>query len=384
MKHSLAIIHTQFGPYHFARAKALMSEFSGSIQLIQLASHEAQRQWNVTATDFPKVLTVASGVLETLDPQAIAKKLVDSLNQISPSVLVIAGYLYPAMRAAADWAKQRNIPTILLSDSQHLDRPRNFIKEQIKAIWLRRHYDAAFVAGASAAFYLSSLGFPLHKIWRGYDVVDNHYFNEQAQTIQSSREYSRNLLSLPEKYFLFVGRFSPEKNLLRLLEAYHLYHQRIKTTTWSLVMVGDGPQENDLKLKANQLGLTDIIWTGFMQVDELPTYYSLASALILPSLSEPWGLVVNEAMVCRLPILISERCGCIPDLVFPGINGFVFDPYDVNGMSESLTEISLKSNEVLQSMGQKSHQIIANYTPKNWAKALTNCIEKVIESKNKI
>lgn len=376
---SIVLIHTQFGPYHLARAKALMQSYPGSVELVQLASREQLRQWKVEF-DIPAITTVANGTLENLDSKLLSKQLLHCLEKISPSVILIAGYAYPALRAAASWAKQRQIKTILLSDSQKIDQPRNFLKETLKGFWIRQHYDAAFVAGASAKFYLTNLGFPSHKIWRGYDVVDNDYFARKAKIATQAAQQQRETHSLPSQYFLFVGRFASEKNLHRLLEGYQRYCQQVEQQPWSLVFLGSGALEADLKATAANLELDQVFWLGFKQIDELPTYYALASALILPSLSEPWGLVVNEAMACGLPILISDRCGSLHDLVFPGINGSVFNPLDSDSIAHSMIHLTQQSAHTRQQMGMRSQQIIANYTPHHWALAVNDCIEHLLKN----
>lgn len=371
---AIALIHTQFGPYHIARAKVLQAIYPGSVSLIQLAAQELQREW-ILDGKIPKIVTVAEGALEQLPPPILADKLVESLTKIAPAVVIIAGYSHLAMRAATKWARKNGVRTILLSDSQFLDRPRNIIKERLKGWWICQNFDAALVAGASAAAYLNNLGFPRDRIWRGYDVVDNEYFAQTANLVRQSSEQIRQQLKLPEDFFLYVGRFSPEKNLLRLLEAYSLYQQEKYQNNWSLVMVGDGPQKTELQDRAALLQLKNIVWTGFKQISELPTYYALASGLILPSISEPWGLVVNEAMACGLPILISDRCGCLLDLVFPGINGYVFNPEKISSIKASLDYLSTQTEEKLPKMAAASRQIITNYTPITWAESLVNCLE---------
>ncbi|MDJ0596560.1 MAG: glycosyltransferase family 4 protein [Pleurocapsa sp. MO_226.B13] len=375
---AIALIHTQFGPYHLARVKVLQAIYPGSVKLIQLAERELQREWTVEG-EMPEIFTVAGGALETLNPQVIADKLIEHLATIKPAVVVIAGYNYLAMRKATKWAKQNGVKTVLLSDSQYLDQPRNLIKEALKGWWIRNNFDAAFVAGASAAFYLEHLGFRRDRLWRCYDVVENQYFASHAEQVRQFPEPNRQKYNLPEHFFLYVGRFSAEKNLSRLLEAYHRYQQH-HPNGWSLVMVGSGPQQTELKDTVTRLGIKNLVWTGFKQLSELPIYYGLASALILPSLSEPWGLVVNEAMACSLPILISDRCGCLLDLVFPGINGYVFNPLEVTSIEAGLNYFSSQPSAKLSQMSAASRQIIANYTPQTWAEALVDCVKILISN----
>lgn len=375
VQNTVAIIHTQVGPYHIARANALAQVFAGSVQLIQLASREAQRSWTVEVDTDIAIATIADGVLEEINARFLAKQLTEYLTQLSPQAIVVAGYSHPAMRAAIRWARQQQIAVVLLSDSQQLDHPRNPLREFFKGAWIRRNCDAAFVAGASAASYLNTLGFPRNRIWRGYDVVDHHYFAQNSDLVKQSEHLVRQRLGLPEKYFLYVGRFSTEKNLLRLLNAYRLYSQHRGQECWSLVMVGSGAQEIESTVKQFQLELNHLYWVGFQQIKELPAYYSLASALVLPSVSEPWGLVVNEAMACGLPILISDRCGCVPDLVFPGVNGYIFNPQNIKEVANAMILMSSSSISQQQAMQQASKQIVANYTPERWALALLNCLQ---------
>jgi 1,2-diacylglycerol 3-alpha-glucosyltransferase len=358
---SLALIHTQFGPYHLARLAALRIHYPGPVLAIQLADQEALRHWTVDPT--ADLITVMPGTLETLSPRAIAQALGPVLEAQRPEALVIAGYHHPAMRAAFAWARRQSVPAILLSDSQQRDRRRFWILEHLKGQWLRRHCTAAFVAGSRAAAYLEQLGLPSDRLWRGYDVVQNDHFHPREHPTAAAPQ------------FLYVGRFAPEKNLDRLLQAYHCYRHTTDASPWDLVLVGDGPQAAALRTLAHQLDLgPGVQWAGFRQWAELPTYYHQAAALVLPSLSEPWGLVVNEAMAAGLPILASTQCGCVPDLVFPGINGALFSPWDVAQLAQVLHQFSQRSPDHRQRMGQASQRLIAHYTPDHWALALTDCV----------
>ena len=95
----------------------------------------------------------------------------------------------------------------------------------------------------------------------------------------------------------------------------------------------------------------DVILAGFKQYDELPAYYGLASAFVHASTTEQWGLVVNEAMASGLPVLVSDRCGCAPDLVEDGVNGFTFDPYDVEALAGLMQRVAAMTDERRQAMG---------------------------------
>ncbi len=164
------------------------------------------------------------------------------------------------------------------------------------------------------------------------------------------------------------GALRSEKNLSRLIAAYQRYRQG--GGEWGLVLIGDGPQRQALARQA--AGVPGVQLLPWQQYEQLPAYYGLASGFILPSLSEPWGVVVNEAMDSGLPVLLSRRCGCLPELCWKGINGYDFDPNDEPGMAQLMHTLSHSPN--LAEMGAHSQEIVAHLTPHTWALAFLDCI----------
>ncbi len=313
------------------------------------------------------------GTTETPTQIREAARVTEILDKLDPEVTVVSGYHTSLLRSAVRWSKEHNRLCILTSASQRRDRSRFFIKELFKGWWVRRHFDAAFVGGARSADYLVDLGFHPERIWRGYDSVNNEYFEAKASEVRQSSPAWREKLTLPDQYFLYVGRFAPEKNLTRMMMSYRRYRTLSPETPWDLVLVGNGPMEASLRQMVDQQNIQGVHLTGFQSIELLPAYYALASCFLLPSISEPWGLVVNEAMACRLPVLVSAHCGASADLVFPGINGYVFDPLDVEGLAWLMERMS--STEVdRHAMGAMSSRHIAEYTPNRWARALADCI----------
>jgi glycosyltransferase involved in cell wall biosynthesis len=374
----IGILEPVLAPYSVPRFKALQSTRKDYVvQAMALGATERMREWRVRKTDlgFEYLEAFPGETVENIEPRDLAARITRWLDDWDPQAVMITGYFYPAMRAAARWTQQRGRVSVFMGDSQWVDRRRIVLREWAKGWWVRRHYDAAFVAGERTAAYLARMGFPRERIWTGYDVVDNQAFASGAAAARSRAEALRNLLGLPDRYFLFVGRFAPEKNPLRLLEAYARYRHATGHRAWGLVLVGSGPQESVLRARAREL--RDVMFTGFQQMDAVQVYYGLASCLILPSIREPWGLVVNEAMAAGLPVLVSHRCGCVPELVRPGLNGYVCDPFDIDGLTHFMTMMS--SREVdLDKMGEASRRIVDTYTPETWAETLVDCIERTM------
>ena len=177
---------------------------------------------------------------------------------------------------------------------------------------------------------------------------------------------------MPAHNLIYVGRLIDRlKNITTLIDAFKAVKEQLPgAADWGLLLVGDGEDREQLTTLIQDMPQVRII-TGRSWQD-VPAYLALSNALVLPSYSEPWGLVVNEAMVCELPVLVSDRCGCAPDLVDPGINGFVFDPYQPEQLLDSLTKLINYSAADRAGMGMASAKKIAAYSPEAVAGEMLN------------
>jgi len=126
-------------------------------------------------------------------------------------------------------------------------------------------------------------------------------------------------------------------------------------------------QRRDLQLE------DDVRFPGFAQYDQLPAYYGLASAFVHASVVEQWGLVINEALASGLPVLVSDRCGCVPELVSEGHNGFAFDPLDIEKLAELMARLSEVSD--LGEMGYASRRIISAWSPERFSEGMLNAVK---------
>jgi 1,2-diacylglycerol 3-alpha-glucosyltransferase len=363
----IVLIFANYGDYHLARARALTRLEGIETSFVELVAAVDRSPWWTGKRDFDRqVITLADSSYEGSSMRRISRKLLSVLQELEPDVVVIAGYSDPPMRTAARWARRNHRGVVLLSESTQWDHTRSWWRELIKRWWIARHVDAAVVGGAPHRAYAAKLGVDRRQIWDRYDVVDNRFFAQQADALRSEGIARRAAAGLPQNYFLYVGRFSPEKNLPLLLRAYRRYREA-HSSPWGLVMVGYGPQNDELLRMAREQGVADVVWPGFKDVNELPVYYAFAGCFVLPSSLEPWGLVVNEAMAGGLPVIVSNRCGCATDLVRDGYNGFTFDPARVEQLADCMGKIADSSDDQRAAMGQGSREIISQWTPEAWA-----------------
>ena len=299
----------RFGPYHFARARAAAAHPDITLATLEFNPNNREYEWDIA--------TPPEGLLHYQGSRS--GQLFEDFN---PDVVAIPGWSAPDPRRLHKECLRRSVPTVVMSESTIWDHPRKPIKELVKS-WKISQFDAGFVGGDAHREYLEKLGMPREKISLGYDVVDNAHF---APTVPPHPRPD----GLPEKpFFLTSARFLAKKNLDGLIRAFGE-----AVTSWNLVILGDGHLREELKALTRELRLDKrVSFPGFIQYNELPAYYAAASGFVLASTTEPWGLVVNEAMAAGLPVVVSERCGCARELAT-----VTFDPHDISGLARILTE----------------------------------------------
>jgi 1,2-diacylglycerol 3-alpha-glucosyltransferase len=376
----IAVLFHRIGPYHQVRLRATSAFMP--LCAIQGCCFDRTYAWSEIKGDFGfPVETVFKDDDSDEQPNHVVKEcMADMLDQMRPDAVVVPGWSRNLALAALCWALDHQIPAVVMSDSTARDERRWWWKENIKR-QLVGCFSSGLVAGQPQKEYLIKLGMAPDRISKGYDVVDNEYFARGAKEARSQESEVRRKFQLPERYFLVPARFTWEKNLPRFIRAYARYRElSVQHEPWNLVLLGDGPLLSSILKLRSSFGLDACIHLpGFKQYPELPAYYGLATAVILPSISETWGLVVNEAMASGLPVLVSNRCGCARDLVKEGVNGFTFNPYNVEGIAQSMLQLSAFPPLKLLEMGAASSRIIADWGPERFAQGLKQAVDKALE-----
>jgi glycosyltransferase involved in cell wall biosynthesis len=257
-------------------------------------------------------------------------------------------------------------------DSTSFDKPRVFWKEFAKRRFFRRCH-GVFCYGVRSKEYLMSYGVSESRINFRCQVAALPHSYDSARVMQHYRE-KRPSFDPHEPRFLYVGRLSREKGLDDLLRAV----QKLQATLprAKLDIVGAGPSGVQLKTLCGELGLDgSVSFLGAKSLDDIAGLFTECTALVLPSHSEPWGLVVNEALSYGCPVVVSNACGCVPDLVLnDGITGFSHDAGDINGMADALA-LCARSTADRVAVAASCLELISKYTPERAAtQILDGCI----------
>jgi glycosyltransferase involved in cell wall biosynthesis len=371
----VAVLFHRIGPYHLARLEAAGARCE--LTAIELSAVDRTYAWAPVrgARSFTRT-TLSAGQDVDLAPRALIRRGVrDLLAAAAPDVVAIPGWSHPGALAALLWCVRNGRPALLMSASAEQDDARRPAREAIKRRVVRL-FGSALVGGAPQRDYACALGLPAPAVVPGYDVVDNGHFDRGAREARASGEPLRARLGLPARFFLASARFVAKKNLGGLLDAYAGYRRRAGADAWRLVLLGDGPLRAEVERRIARPDLAgQVVLPGFRQYHELPAYYGLAGAFVHASTTEQWGLVVNEAMAAGLPVLISERCGCAPDLVRDGVNGFTFDPPDVDELTGLMQRIAALTDEQRRAMGEAGRSIVADWGPERFAGGLMQAVE---------
>jgi glycosyltransferase involved in cell wall biosynthesis len=372
----------RLGPYHLARlfaASRMLAPHGIRVTTLESAASDNTYAWRRHGGNTPVETTVALPG-ENYDRVSFSRMwtaVSRSLDRLRPDAVATVGYSSADALSALAWCKRHGSAAVLMSESKGDDAQRTAWKERTKSLLVGR-FDAALCGGTLHRLYLEELGMRSEKIWFGYDAVDNEFFGQGADAARRNPSAFRHLpgLSDGEPYYLACCRFVARKNIGGLVRAYLAYRQQIATAgvkARNLILLGDGAGRAAIESEIAALGVEGVVLPGFRQIEELPAYYGLASAFIHAPFQEQWGLVVNEAMAAGLPVLVSARCGCAPDLVSDGDNGYTFEPDNLGQITGLL--VRLHSPEIdLAAMGRASQLRIGNWGLERFGRGLLGAL----------
>ncbi|RYC70630.1 MULTISPECIES: glycosyltransferase family 4 protein [Spirosoma] len=339
-----------------------------TLMVLQIARNERSRagleanQADAPTYTYPYEL-LFDRYLEEVGLQERSSALLNRARAFRPDVLLLTGYYDPAQLLLLLWAKATGVRVVMQNESTAADHQRGGWKEQLKR-WILSRCDGFFCFGSQSATYLIQLGIAPHKILLRKNSVDNTALRTAYLQARQHRSAQQHSLGIRTRNFVFVGRLIAVKNLKALLNAFaDAQAQAEHAADWGLILLGDGPEKSALLEQAATRGSSDAVhFLPGRPWYQVPDVLAISDVLVLPSLSEPWGLVVNEAMACGLPVIVSNRCGCAPDLVRHGENGFVFDPDQPDELTRHLLSFMNGTVDADQ-LGQSALAHIAPYAP---------------------
>tara|TARA_R100001143_G_C3360377_1_gene135035 strand:- start:8860 stop:10014 length:1155 start_codon:yes stop_codon:yes gene_type:complete len=254
-------------------------------------------------------------------------------------------------------------------------------KNLIKRIIFSR-VDATLGSGEESRAFAMKFGTPEIRAMRLPHSIDVCHYMNGAKFGKQERVALRERAGLNGFTFIYVGRLWWGKGIDYLIQAFSIVQQSNNGPV-SLLLVGDGPDEAKLKELCTQLKVTNVVFTGFKQKPALPNYYAMADAFVFPTLGDPYGLVVDEAMASSLPVISTSAAGEICDRIEEGENGFIVPPENSDALAKSMLKL-LQEPKLKLKMGRVSCDKIKRNTPEKWAEDFRRVVDIVLKKNTDI
>jgi glycosyltransferase involved in cell wall biosynthesis len=297
---------------------------------------------------------------------------------------IIYGHTYISFWLAIATAKVLGKPLLLGTDATSLQSHygagnwKSSLKKKVFPFLYNRIADMVLVPSTTSKRFICSLGISEERVALTPYVVDNDAIAAIADA--ANRKQIREEWQIPEDATIavFCAKFLARKRPQDALAAF----AQANVTNSYLIMVGEGPLGDDLKQQAESLAIQDRVrFAGLVKYSRLPEVYAACDVLVFPSEHEPYGLPVNEAMICGIPTIVSDRIGAGGDLVEHGKTGFIYPCGEVDALAAILRQV-LGNRDQLKIMGDAARQRMATWSPRDNAEATIKAAKKAIAARH--
>lgn len=378
-KIKVAILHNIISPHVIPYFELLAKEKNLDIKVFFCSESEGNRIWK---TDIGKKFSYA--ILPNRKIEFNGKDLftyfinlsvISELKKFNPDVIISAGWDLFSYQAAFFYSKIAGKKFILWSGSTRCEPSwRRTLASPLVKLMVKGS-DAYIAYGTRAKEYLISLGAKPEKIFVAYNTTDVEFFIKEVNRWRKKKAYIKKELGInTSMVILYVGQLIERKGVNYLIEAFREIKRENNDT--SLLIVGYGSLEKDLRNFVKKQKISDIIFVGGVEWKDTTKYYAISDILVMPSLEEVWGLVINEAMAAGLPVVATNVAGASADLIKEKENGFVVSSESSEEIFLSLEEI-IKNDSKRKKMSENSLKSIDKFTPEKAIKQFCKAIKFV-------
>jgi glycosyltransferase involved in cell wall biosynthesis len=340
--HNIVFLYTEIAPYFLACCNELLQRPGVKVHVIRYpVNNEAPFQFNETNNNI---------VLYNRKHYS-AEQLLELVKNLDPSVLICSGWI------DKDYLKickrfYGKIPTVLTLDTHWRGALKQRIATVVSPFYFLRRFSRAWVPGNIQKKYALKLGFKESQINTGFYSADVDHFSSLYEVIKEEKKNN-----FPKR-FIYVGRYYDFKGVIDLWNAF-IALQKENPNEWELWCLGTGSLTPLLHPKIKHF--------GFVQPQDLIDYVKNTGVFVMPSLFEPWGVVLHEFAVMGFPLVVSDRVGAAELFVKDEINGYLFKGGELNDLKEKLKTIMQLTPEQLTLMGDESRKQAMQITPVKWA-----------------
>lgn len=288
------------------------------------------------------------------------ENIYELIKGINPDCIFVSGWTDKIYRKITRIYKD-SIPIMCCFDNVWKGTLKQRILLPVARWFLRRLFDGAWVPSSRQSEYALKLGFKEESIFQGFYCIDTDFYHNNYLKYKEEKEEK-----LPHR-FLCVARYVPQKGLHALWEAFIQLKEETQND-WELWCAGTGLM---FSMRTEHPAIRHL---GFVQPSEMDYLIRNCAVFVLPSLSEPWGVVVHEFAAAGFPLVLSRHVGSGELFLDPGKNGLLFEPGDATSIKEALKAIISKSESDLRTMGEESAKMALKFTPANWSNILVRIV----------
>jgi glycosyltransferase involved in cell wall biosynthesis len=353
--HKVLLLTSIIAPYRIPPFNALAADPAVDLEVVFLARTDPSRHWAVREDEMRfshRTLREVWRVRRGESFTHLTSGLSRVLRTARPDVLVVGGWDQPAYLEAFALRRRMAGAFAWWVESTVRDRRGNLTAVRQSKRRLVEAADAIVVPGRASAEYVRGLGAGDGRVFVAPNAVDNGFYATRAEDRSSRTGPVR---------FLFVGRLEAGKGVLPLLDAWAGVRAEAELT-----LVGEGSLGERIRERVARASMPPVRVTGHLDREGIAEQYARADVFVFPSVSDPWGLVINEAMASGLPVVTTTAPGGVDDLVVDGENGIVVAPFDAGSLRAAMDDLA-RDPERRRAMGMRSGERIAAQTPEAWA-----------------
>jgi glycosyltransferase involved in cell wall biosynthesis len=339
----LVFVWDNFGPLHVDRCDATAKSVAGKLEVvgIELASNSKVYEWVPENGQRFKKLTLFQGksIQEVRSLLRFIRTFRACFSQGSGASYFMCHYEHPATLFTSLLLRLCGRRVFAVGCSKYDDYPRHLWREFLKSIFYLP-YSGGLASGTRSLDYMRFLGVPATKIRPNYNAVSIARIRDMAGAPPAPDGIPHR-----DRHFVLVARFVAKKNVRMALEAFAIYAARSRNPRM-LHLCGSGPLEGEFRSQVHDAGIEHLVqFRGFLQTADVCQTFASSLVLLLPSIEEQFGNVIPEALAMGVPVILSDNCGARDLLVRTGVNGFVVEPDNPEGMA--LFMEMLANNEAL-------------------------------------
>lgn len=355
----VAFLHNIISPYRVPLFEELSRQHRIDLHVYFCAETHKIRKWSVIHSEsynyevLPGVTFENSNISFHINPSIITKIIKGKYD-----VIIISGNPDFTTYATFITSKLLKIPIVWWSEG--IESAQSKLGKLITPLtkYIVKNVDSIVVPGSLSKAYHVKIGANPEKIFFAPNIVNNEQFIKNCHNFKAKKnDFKKELGFENKKIILYVGQLIERKGVEYLISAYEKLKDEEENI--ALVIVGDGNFKDRLEAICNDNNIEDVYFKGWVSEEQKILFYTISDLFVFPTLKDVWGLVVNEAMCCGLPVISTKAAGSSVDMIITGENGYIVDPKDEKQIYFTMKDVLL--DEIKQGkMGKKSIEIINN------------------------